>query len=278
MLLLASAAFAQEGHISASAPSWNGMEIWFVTKIEPLGARIPGGVVVEAGQVHRIINDRAHKKVFGYDVELDPSEGGKTARVRIKPFRPADSKISFEPGSAFLGLPKYPVVSNVKLGDTIALDLLINAATGQKLVDYLVLRRRGEIDVDRGARDFLLTDVELTLLDPQIIVDGKPEPATEMRGFSGAVVWLYIPRHGRFILSLIPNENLGFIKNGIVSGNGLLLHDGPVEVRVECRGQIVPSSGIYNLYIIHEPGWRPSEPAFSTMGSADKPEFVIGRK
>jgi hypothetical protein len=49
---------------------------------------------------------------------------------------PAESHITFDAGWTFLGLPKYPAIPNVKQGGTVALDLLVNAATGQKVVDY----------------------------------------------------------------------------------------------------------------------------------------------
>jgi hypothetical protein len=275
---MAAAGFAQDGHLSAGGgPRWRGLEIWFVTKIEPPGTRLPGGVIVESGRAHHVINDREHKRAFGYDVVLDPSEDGKTARIRIEAWNPAESKITFDPGWTFLRLPNYPVISGVKIGDTVALDLLVNATTGQKVVDYLTLRRQGDTDLRREARDFQLGDVELTLMDPQISEGGKAEPPAGAAGFSGAVVWLYIREHGRFTLSLVPNEKLGFRKNGVVSGNGLLFHDGATEIRVDCSGRIAPGSGAYNLYVVHEPGWRPGDRALTTIGSADKPEFIIGK-
>lgn len=277
VLIIASAALAQEG-LGARLGSWNGLEIRFVTKIEPPGTVIPGGVVVEAGRVHRIIEDRAHKQVLGYEVQLDPAEGGKAARLRIRPFRPADSKISFEPGYTFLGLPRYPVVPNVRLGDTVALDLLVNAATGQKVIDYLTLGGRGHIPDERAARDLSLADVELEVMDPQVTVNEKPEPSPGGGGFSGTVVWLYLPGHGRLVFSLAPHEDFGFVKSGVVSGNSMLVHAGPVEIRIECSRRIAPASGVFNLYVAHQPDWRPNAPRFPTMGSADKPEYVLGRK
>jgi hypothetical protein len=277
VLVMAGAAFSQEGLV-ARLGWWNGLEIRFVTKIEPPGTMIPGGVVVEGGRVHRIIEDRTHKQVLGYEVQLDPAEGGKAARLRIQPFRPTDSKISFEPGYTFLELPRYPVVPNLRLGDTVALDLLVNAATGQKVVDYLTLSGRGNIPDEREARDLSLADVELEVMDPQVTVNEKPGPSLVGGGFSGAVVWMYLPGHGRFVFSLTPHADFGFIKSGVVSANSMLIHAGPVEVHIDCSRRIAPASGVYNLYIAHEPDWRPPAPRFPTMGSADRPEYVFGKK
>src|SRR5580704_16385629 len=121
-VLAAGALFAQDGHLSVGGgPSWKGIEIWFVTKIEPPGSTLPGGVLLESGKAHHIINDLAHKRSFGYDVALHPSDDGKTAEIRIEPWDPADSKVTFDPGWTFLRLPKYPVIPSVKIGDTVAL-------------------------------------------------------------------------------------------------------------------------------------------------------------
>jgi hypothetical protein len=108
-------------------------------------------------------------------------------------------------------------------------------------------------------------------------VGGKVEPPASAGGFSGAVIWLYIKGRGRFVVSLVPYEKLGFRKNGVVSGYVLLFHDGPVEIRVECSGKVAPGPGAYNLYVLHEPGWRPSDGALTTMGSADRPEYIVGK-
>jgi hypothetical protein len=63
----------------------------------------------------------------------------------------------------------------------------------------------------------------------------------------------------------------------VVSGNILLFRNGAAEIRVECSGQIAPGSGAYNLYVLHEPGWQSSDAALTTMGSADRPEYIVGK-
>jgi len=266
------AALAQ---LTVSPASWKGMEIAFESKIEPSGTLLPGGVVVLSGKVHHGITDNAHKREFGYDIALDPSPDGKTARIRIER---SEAKGHDEAGWTLLVLPKYPVIPDVKIGDTVALDLLINPATGQKIVDYLTLRRHGDLDLRPQPRDFQLTDVELSLLGPKIFVDGKPAGQLAAGGVSGSVVWLYVVGHGRFVASLMPYEKLGFRKNGLVSENGLLFHDGMAEIRVECESRIAPTSGAFNLYLVHETEWRPERLGGVTVGSADRPEFVIGKK
>ena len=74
--------------------------------------------------------------------------------------------------------------------------------------------------------------------------------ATCRNGVSGTVVWLYLPGHGRFVVSLFPNEKLGFQKNGVTSADTLTFREGATEYRVECASAIAPGSGPYNLSLV----------------------------
>ena len=285
MVLVATALWGQESKLSVSDPSWKGIEIRFVTKVEPPGENAPshlgGAVMVEPGRAHHIIEDPAHKRYFGYDILLEPGENGSTAQLRIEPLHPSRAgEISAGPGWTLLALPKYPVIPGVRVGDTVALDLLVNAATGQKIVDYLTLMRRGAVETSDRGHDYSLGDVELSLMQPRVRVNGKLEATLDGQGgTSGSVVWLYLAGHGRFVLSLFPNQKLGFQKSGVASANTFLFREGSREYRVDCDSAVAPGSGIYNLYVVHEAAWRPQgrtgEPFI--IGSADKPEWVVGK-
>ena len=79
--------------------------------------------------------------------------------------------------------------------------------------------------------------------------------------------------------SLFPNEKLGFQKNGVTSAETLTFREGATEYRVECASAIAPGSGPYNLYVVHETGWRAGgmEEPFM-IGAADKAEWVVGKQ
>lgn len=278
MLVIGPGLFSQGTALTVSSPFWKGLEIRFETRIEPAGTRLPGGIFTGPDRAHHVINDAAHRRTFGYDIALDAAEDGQTAQIRIERLTLPDSKLPRD-GWTLLGLPKYPVIPHVKVGETVALDLLVNPSTGQKVVDYLTLQRRGSMDLSRPPHDFSLADVELTLMEPQVFLNGKPEAQDSSGGTAGAVVWFYLPGRGRFILSLIPNESLGFVKNGVVSGNGLLFRDGTEEFRVECTRGIAPASGTYNLYVRPQRAWRPGGAGASFLtGSADRADLVVGKK
>ncbi len=272
--LIAATAFgAQESNLSVSDPSWKGMEIRFVVKVEPPGefprAQLPGAIFTEHGRVHHIIDDAAHKRAFAYDLRAEPGADGNTIQIHIEPMKLSSPGLyTVEPGWTLLELPKYPAIPKMKAGDTVALDLLVNPATGQKIVDYLTVARRS----DGEAHDFTLADVELSLQHPRVIVNGKLVESTArfQNGITGQVVWFYLAGHGRFVLSLLPDAKGWSQKRGVVSGNTLTLRAGPTEYRVECDAPIAPGSGPYNLYTIYEPDWRIGAMEPFMLGAAGK--------
>lgn len=271
LLLFAVVALAQESRLTVSDRSWNGLQIRFVSRVEPSGPKsaevLPGAVIVEPGRAHHLINDNAHKTYFGYDIVVEPSAGGDAAQIRIEPLRPIRADVSGPPGWKLIQLPQYPVIPNVKVGDTVALDLLVNATTGQKIVDYLTLEQRGN-PKGREAHDFSLNDVPLTLSQPRVWVDGKIEGAMQHPGgTSGSVVWFYLAGRGRFNLSLFPGSH--FQKNGEVAENTATFREGAVEYRIESGAPIAPGAGVYNLYVWREPDFPGLGESFS-IGSEDR--------
>jgi hypothetical protein len=281
LALAASPLKGQESSLSAGGgPEWKGLGVRFLTRVEPPGAnaraQLPGAVLVEGnGVAHHIIDDAAHQRSFGYDLRLEPAADGLSAQVRIEPLNAP--YYSVQTGRTMMGLPKYPVIPNVRPGDTVALDLLVNPATGQKIVDYLTLERNSG-PAREAAHDFSLADVQLSLNRPRLMVAGKALNLTDNPGTSGAFVWLYLKGHGRFILSLFPNDKFAFQKNGIAEADTLIFHDGATEIRVSCDGPVAPGQGPYNLYVVHEPAWHPYSPSDSIeIGSADEAALIVGK-
>jgi hypothetical protein len=266
------AMWGQESNLSVSDPSWNGIEVRFLTKMEPAGAadgRFPGGVLVEHGRVHHLIDDAAHKRTFGYDLSVIPEADGNTVQLKITPMKFADGKpYAVQPGWKLIELPKYPMIPKTKVGETVALDLLVNPATGQKLIDYLTVVNSAH-QSEGPAQDFALSDVELSLMNPRVQVNGKLS-VTSKGGTMGQVIWLYLPGHGRFTISLLPNEKRGFARNGTASGTTFGFRDRANEYRVDCSGSVAPGSGRYNLYVRHEPRWYPGPEETFLIGSNDR--------
>lgn len=243
--------------LRVSNQAWKGLAIRFVTKALPAktgDGQLHGGVLSDRdhdGVWHHFIDDPVHRIKFGYDLTLAPSADGATAEIRIQPLHTQD--VSVASGWKLMGPVKYPVIPNVKLGDTVVLDLLVNPANGEKIVDYLSLERWEEPPASR-AHDFSLFDVELYLDRPHVWINGKLAEATahEEGGTAGNEVWFYLTGYGRYTISLFPNEKRRSRKSGTVAGKAITFTDGSNTFRLQCESRIAPADGVYNLYIRHD--------------------------
>lgn len=243
--------------LRVSNPHWKGLAIRFVTKSEPSkegDGQLNGGVLSDRdhdGVWHHFIDDPVHKIKFGYDLTLTPGADGTSAEIHIQPLH--TEEVSVESGWKLMGPVKYPVIPNVKLGDTVVLDLLVSPANGGKIVDYLTLERWDEAPASL-AHDFTLADVELYLDRPRVWINGKLAEATaqEKGGAAGNEVWFYLTGYGRYTFSLFPTEKHGSYKAGTVAGKAITFTDGSNTFRLQCESRIAPGDDVYNLYMRHD--------------------------
>ena len=257
-LTAASSICRADDGLRVTNPAWKGLAIRFVTKSEPPkeGSGQLGGVVLSdrdhAGVWHHFIDDRVHKIKFGYDLTLTPGAEGASADIHIQPLHTAE--VSVEPGWKLMGPVKYPVIPNVRLGDTVVLDLLVNHVSGEKIVDYLKLERWDEPPANPVAHDFTMSDIELYLDRPHVWINGKLAEATaqEKGGAAGNEVWFYLTGYGRYTLSLLPTQKRGSHKAGTVAGKTITFQDGSTAFRLQCESRIAPGDGVYNLYMRHD--------------------------
>jgi hypothetical protein len=86
---------------------------------------------------HRYLGDVSAKVFFGYDVILEPN--GTSTRLRFAPIskRPEDLLgEQWSPGARLLAIQEFPS-KTFESGQNIAITLLADPATGQKVVDYI---------------------------------------------------------------------------------------------------------------------------------------------
>jgi hypothetical protein len=285
LLLLLSSAVRAAAQTSVSGP--NGIEVQLTARLEPGSARIPSGVIaVNVGRFHRVVLDASQRRYFAYDVLVEPKDGSQALQVRIEPFSLSATELAdtrmVDPSWTPTPLLKYPVVPDVRAGDTVTIDLLENPSTGQKVVDYLAFKPSNPAVAAEPAppADLSLADVELQLKDFRISLNGTIlEASTRLGGsISGAALWFYLPERGRFIMSLVPNRKLGFRRAGEVSNRSLTFTEGPERYDIQSTSRIVPAWGRFNLYVLHDPKWRPIRGESNSpiiAGGADRAEFVV---
>ncbi len=92
---------------------------------------------------HRFFTDPVTKTYFGYDLVVEPFGQTGNASVRFQPLSLHAGQLPAQYASSdfkAVGLPRFPVES-FKTGQIIAVDVLQNPATGQKVVDYVQVAR-----------------------------------------------------------------------------------------------------------------------------------------
>ncbi|MBZ5632896.1 MAG: hypothetical protein LAO55_07175 [Acidobacteriia bacterium] len=305
-IVLCVPAFSQSGRIQNGTASFkNGLGFAYETRLEPpipsiTGEKFGGGVHVDEG-IHRFLVDNSRHVYFGYDVAVDRLPEESTYRVTIRPLSIGAERLHYFSDPANwsilpLPLPGYPAPQTLHSGDVMALDLMTNAETGQKIVDYLTIQepRRGlgtfnpdpprQFSYVPGTpRDFTIDDASLRLSAPRLTINGKlDESSARSNGeVTGAAIWIYAANRGRFILSLVPNQALGFRKAGEVRGSLLTFTIGADSFSINCANPIVPGEAPFNLYVLQDRTWKPTY-AFAdvstfTMGAADRAELLVKR-
>ena len=123
---------------------------------------------------------------------------------------------------------------------------------------------------------------ELRLDDFRISVNGTVLDASTRVGgsISGAALWFYVPERGRFVMSLLPNPKLGFRRAGEVTNALLSFTEGSDRYDIKSTSRIVPADGRFNLYVLHDPEWRPTGDEANSpiiVGAADRAEWLTAK-
>lgn len=222
--------------------------------------------------VHRVLVDAGGSFVFGYDLIVEPVAASKQFKISVKPLsaefeeqlrarQPAGAGTKHGAPQTVSTLPRAADAQLIDDGDAFALDLLVNAQTGVKIVDVVkVSFDRAKLwtapPLRRGVplRDFALGNVELAVSDYKLMINGKlagggGKPA---RGCEGALLWVYVPGRGRFIVSLIPREGYDFQKVGRIEDNKISFTLGGDVYEWTSSAPVVGTGGNWNLWVLHD--------------------------
>jgi hypothetical protein len=304
-IAMAQPAFGQTRQIDRGSASFGMFGFYWQTDLNPPTPPLASsfGTAYDQAfpnQVHRMLLDRARRVYFGYTVQIEPQMDPGTFQLTFQPLsltaelrqRLGDDASSWKA----LSTMRFPSPRTIRSGEVLELSLLSNDTWGQRLTEYVTvqetprpegfqsLNRTREFTFAPGtARDFTVNDASLSLRDPRIFVNGRLDAALA-RSFgeeTGAVVWLYIPNRGRYLLSLLPNGQSGFRRAGDVRGSSLRFTAGADVVSVTSAGPIAPGTSPYNLYVLHQPKWRPTyrnaNLEVATIGAADRVEDALAR-
>jgi hypothetical protein len=269
----------------------------FLDPAAPEVTNMGGGTIGGEGVIHRFMSDRLQRVYFGYDLLIEVLPEPNTYRVNFSRLTISSEnarQIFGNDASGWTQLPTPdwggPAVRTIEAGEVLALDLLTNNTTGQKIIDYITVQTassqppsklgpwpRDFIYETGTARDFRAEDAELKVDMEGLSVNGNLVPFRS--SMAGAAVYFYLPMRGRFILSLTPHPELGFRKAGEVRGSTLTFTIDNDTFTVVSSGRIAPGSGPFNLFALHEPAWSPrtGNTSNSEVGAADRLDQLVGR-
>ncbi len=193
--------------------------------------------------IHRFVRDNFRRVEIRYSLAVETLPNSYRLTFSADPDSPA---------------PQFPVPQITQDGDTLALNLYVDAATGQKLVDYIHVLYRTPLHLRKEpARDSYSDDAEFAISQPRLSANGLalesgPIPAA----LHGQTLSVYIPGHGSYVLSLKPHP--GYELAGEVSGNSLTFASAGNLFGIECPDRIASAgSATYNLYVLRDPAAEP---------------------
>ncbi len=235
----------------------------------------PQVLVDENHVVHRVLVDTSGVLIFGYDLVIEPLVNSRQFKVSVRPLDPEFEKRmrARQPtrtGRAGGGLqlntstlPRSTEAQILDDGDGFALDLLINPQTGVKIVDVVKASfdqsRLWEAPRTPRARDFTLDSVEMAFKDYKLFLNGRRVGGGRpSQGFTGALIWFYVPDKGRFIFSLTPREGYDFEKIGRIEDNKISFNLGDDVYEWVSSEPIVGSGGNWNLWVLRDTRYSPS--------------------
>lgn len=233
----------------------------------------PQVLVDENHVVHRVLVDSTGALIFGYDLVIEPLVNSRQFKVTVRPLDPEFEKRMQARTTARAGrvtvqmnastFPRSTESQLIDDGDGFALDLLINPQTGVKIVDVVKASfdqsRLWEAPRNPPARDFTLDSVEMAVKDYKLYINGRRVGGGRpSQGFTGALLWFYVPEKGRFIFSLTPRAGYDFEKVARIEDNKISFQIGDDTYEWVSSAPIVGSGGTWNLWLLRDTQYRPS--------------------
>jgi hypothetical protein len=262
----------------------NGVTIRFEWKAIPEGtgpSRTGGGVLVNDNVVKRHVGLFETRKYYGYDLTATPEGNGRyKLSISALTLTPATMSQLFKGEWTQVQMPHQTLTKMVSVGDVISIDLLLNPANGNRVVDRIqIVDAASAINnaSSKPPKDFLIDDLEWTFDAPRLLVNGAVVESSEGT-IAGTASWVYLKNHGRFVFSLRPRADLGFVKAGQLHGTDLQWTMGGTRYAIRARRDIIPSEARpYNLYVFHSAAYSAAKDANFEFGAGGSLESLVRR-
>jgi hypothetical protein len=228
--------------------------------------------------IHRVLTDVQQNVVFGYDLWVSADPLTKKFSLAVLPadeaFRRTFLKDStpLRPTGTFATFPKSTTPQTLDDGDAVSLELLVNNESGVKIVDVVKVTfdrsTLRENPLEPAPKDFTLDAVSLGVKNYSLLINGTLVSKSKSTiGFTGALLWFYVPERGRFIFSLVPREGYEFAKIAVLDGNKIEFTVNNEKYEWLSSDSILPNGGTWNLWVLHDINYTP---LFGSEGSVPR--------
>ena len=218
--------------------------------------------------IHRVLTDEQQNVVFGYDLWISSDPNTKKFSVAVLPadeaFRRTFLKdyTPLRPNGPFATFPKSTTPQTLDDGDAVSLELLVNNESGVKIVDVVSVTfdrsTLRENQLESAPKDFTLDAVELGVKNYSLLINGTlVNKSKSTIGFTGTLLWFYVPDRGRFIFSLVPREGYEFAKIAVVDGNRIEFTVNNERYEWLSSEPILANGGTWNLWVLHDTNYTP---------------------
>jgi len=238
----------------------------------------------DSNVIHRVLIDEKSGCYLGYDLEVEQFRrpagiksisdyiNAKQFKLTFRPLSPAHIE-SLKSNPKYAGLKPHPDfkpewffksarAQELKSLDSIAIDILVNPATGAKVTDVISVNSSPAAGwFSRRpygtARDFSIDDVDIGVARPQLLVNGECIDCAGGYMVRGTFIHFYAPGRGRFIFSLAPREGYNFQKVGLIQQDKIVFSINGDYYEWISAEPILRDGGFYNLWVLHDPQYDP---------------------
>ena len=218
--------------------------------------------------IHRVLTDAQQNVVFGYDLWVNADPNTKKFSLAVLPADEAFRRTFLKdysplrPNGPFATFPKSTSPQTLDDGDAVSLELLVNSESGVKIVDVVSVTfdrsTLRENHLDSAPKDFTLDAVELGVKNYSLLINGTlVSKSKSTLGFTGTLLWFYVPDRGRFIFSLVPREGYEFAKIAVLEDNRIEFTVNNERYEWLSSESILPNGGTWNLWVLHDSNYTP---------------------
>jgi hypothetical protein len=161
------------------------------------------------------------------------------------------------------------------------LDVIDNANNSPTLPrandDHSVTPADPKTSTDNGVRQFTLNDVNLSMNNFRLLINGQLAASGEKTGDSrtGPLLWFYLTGRGRYIFSITPLKGYQFQNIGLIENNKISFSlDGDLYEWIS-SSPIVGNGGNWQIWVLRDSNYRPDFEVNYLIGAADSIDFLL---